>query len=39
MRRYLLPIVFMLASLSCKEDNVSAEALDCYSWFKGLRRG
>jgi len=39
MIRYLITIVFVLASLSCKEDKISAEALDCYSAFKGLRRG
>lgn len=39
MIRYLLSIAFMLALLSCKEDKISAAALDCYSEFEGLRRG
>lgn len=39
MVRHLLLIAFVLALLSCKEDKISATALDCYSGFENLRRG
>ena len=39
MIRNLLSIAFILALLSCKEAQISPSALECYSGFKGLRRG
>ena len=39
MIRYLVSLAFVLALLSCKEDKISPSALECYSEFKGLRRG
>nr|WP_295927587.1 hypothetical protein [uncultured Dyadobacter sp.] len=39
MIRYLLLIVVVLAFLGCKEDKISAAALDCYPGFEGLKRG
>ncbi|KAA6438422.1 hypothetical protein FEM33_17190 [Dyadobacter flavalbus] len=39
MIRYFLFFTFGLALLSCREDKISTTASDCYSGFKGLRRG